>query len=147
MHSHPYYPLHSFIETDRFSFFKRFTRTAGPGCRERFVHSMDLFFTAVATQSRDRTYGVTPDLDSYITVRRDTSGCKPCFQLIEFAGGFDLPDEVVNHELVQSLEEATNDLVTWSNVSTISLIRSTSIHDICHESLGYLLVQQGAKVP
>lgn len=92
---------------------------------------MDLFFTAVATQSRDRADGITPDLESYITVRRDTSGCKPCFQLIEFAGDFDLPDEVVNHELIQNLEEATNDLVTWSNVSTILFPYVCELFTIC----------------
>ncbi|PFH45586.1 hypothetical protein AMATHDRAFT_71495 [Amanita thiersii Skay4041] len=97
------------------SFFGRLVQTAGPGCRDRFIYSMELFFCAVAQQAYDRASGVTPDLESYITVRRDTSGCKPCFQLIEYAGGFDLPDEVVDHPLIRSLEEATNDLVTWSN--------------------------------
>ncbi|TFK33445.1 isoprenoid synthase domain-containing protein [Crucibulum laeve] len=97
------------------SFFGRLVQTSGPGCRDRFIHSMDLFFKAVAQQASDRAHGVTPDLESYITIRRDTSGCKPCFQLIEFAGGIDLPQEVVDHPIIQSLEEATNDLVTWSN--------------------------------
>jgi hypothetical protein len=77
---------------------------------------MDLFFKAVAQQSADRTSGSIPDLESYVYVRRDTSGCKPCFALIEYAAGIDLPDEVVNHPTVRALEEATNDLVTWSNV-------------------------------
>lgn len=77
---------------------------------------MDLFFKAVAQQASDRAEGVIPDMESYITIRRDTSGCKPCFQLIEFAARIDLPDEVIEHPIIQSLEEATNDLVTWSNV-------------------------------
>ena len=79
---------------------------------------MQLFFAAVARQASDRMNGRIPDLESYIACRRDTSGCKPCFQLIEYAGGFGLPGEVVQHPLVQSLEEATNDLnlIAWSNV-------------------------------
>ena len=77
---------------------------------------MELFFKAVAQQASDRMHDEIPDLESYISCRRDTSGCKPCFQLIEYSGGYALPDEVVQHPLVQSLEEATNDLVTWSNV-------------------------------
>ncbi|KAF9007449.1 isoprenoid synthase domain-containing protein [Cyathus striatus] len=97
------------------SFFARFMQTAGPGCRERFIHSMDLFFKAVSQQALDRVQGMIPDLESYISTRRDTSGCKPCFQLIEFAARIDLPQEVVEHPIIQSLEEATNDLVTWSN--------------------------------
>ena len=78
---------------------------------------MDLFFKAVTIQARDRAAGVIPDLEDYIVVRRDTSGCKPCWALIEYANGLDLPDEVMEHPTIQSLDEATNDLVTWSNVS------------------------------
>lgn len=89
----------------------------GPGCVQRFIHTMDLFFKAVAQQARDRHNGVIPDFESYIEIRRDTSGCKPCFALMEFCAKIDLPEEVIQHPTIQSLEEATNDLITWSNVS------------------------------
>ena len=88
-----------------------------PGFQKRFIHAMDLFFKAVAIQARDRAAGVVPDLEDYIVMRRDTSSCKICWTLIEYANGLDLPDEVMDHPIVQSLDEATNDLVTWSNVS------------------------------
>ena len=78
---------------------------------------MDLFFKAVAIQARDRTTGVVPGLEDYIAVRRDTSACKPSWALIEYANGLDLPDEVMEHQTIQSLDEAANDFVTWSNVS------------------------------
>jgi hypothetical protein len=81
---------------------------------------MDLFFSAVVKQADDRANGCIPDLESYITVRRDTSGCKPCFALIEYAARIDLPDEVMSHPVIMAMEEATNDLVTWSNVSRAS---------------------------
>lgn len=90
---------------------------AGSGCRDRFVHSMDLFFDAVAKQSRDRANGAKPDPNSYTEIRRDTSGCKSCLQLIEFAGGFNLPGEVFQSHDIQEMGEAANDLVTWSNLS------------------------------
>ena len=73
-----------------------------------------------------------------------STGCKPCWALIEwvylplsliitsdllalfaFAGRFryaldiDLPDFVVNHPLIDALNQGTNDLVTWSNVSLL----------------------------
>ena len=32
------------------------------------------------------------------------------------ANNLDIPDEVMEHPIIQSLNEATNDLVTWSNV-------------------------------
>jgi hypothetical protein len=63
--------------------------------------------------------GQVPDLESYIEMRRNTSCCKPCFQLIEYAGGFTLPDEVAEDPFIQSLEDAANDFISWSNASTI----------------------------
>ncbi|KAI0368610.1 terpenoid synthase [Pilatotrama ljubarskyi] len=97
------------------SFFGRYRRTAGPGCTWRFKHTMDLFFRAIAQQARDRSCGDVPTLEEYIALRCDTSGCKPCFALIEYAAGIDLPDEVISHPTIRSLEEATNSFVTWSN--------------------------------
>ena len=44
---------------------------------------MDFFFQSVTQQAQDRASGVIPDLESYIALRRDTSGCKPCWALIE----------------------------------------------------------------
>lgn len=79
---------------------------------------MDLFFKAVTIQAHDRAAGVIPDLEEYIITRRDTSGCKPCWALVEYANGLDLSDEVMDHPIIQSLGEATNDLVTWSNVGS-----------------------------
>ena len=81
---------------------------------------MDLFFKAVTIQARDRAVGVIPDIEEYITGRRDTSGCKPSWAMIEYANGLDLPDEVMEHRTIQSLEDAANDLVSWSNVSIYS---------------------------
>ena len=45
-------------------------------------------------------------------IRRDTSGCKPSFDLIEYAMGLDLPDFVVEHPIIKALNQAANDLVT-----------------------------------
>lgn len=85
--------------------------------KKRFIHTFDLFFIAVTQQAQDRAAGIIPDLESYITLRRDTSGCKPCWALIEYANGLDIPDEVMEHEVLETLGEAANDHVTWSNVS------------------------------
>ena len=58
------------------------------------------------------------DLETYMVLRRDTSGCKPCWACIEYANGLDIPDEVMGHETIEIMGEATNDIVSWSNVST-----------------------------
>ncbi|KAI0780394.1 terpenoid synthase [Trametes elegans] len=93
----------------------RCIRDAGPGPQARFKETLELFFEAVHQQARDRDAGVIPDLESYINVRRDTSGCKPVFDLIEYAMGIDLPEDVVTHPVIMALNQGANDLVTWSN--------------------------------
>ncbi|KAF4618910.1 hypothetical protein D9613_010112 [Agrocybe pediades] len=96
-------------------FYKRMLPTASPGTQQRFIETFDFFFQSVTQQASDRAAGVIPDLESYIELRRDTSGCKPCWALIEYANNLDIPDEVMEHETIRALGEATNDLVTWSN--------------------------------
>lgn len=82
----------------------------------RFKESLHQFFEAVQVQARARTAGLIMDLESYIDIRRDTSGCKPVFDLIEYALGLDLPKFVVEDPIVRALNQNANDLVTWSNV-------------------------------
>ncbi|KAH8103083.1 isoprenoid synthase domain-containing protein, partial [Cristinia sonorae] len=96
-------------------YWRRLILTASPGAQQRFQETMDFFFQAVTQQAQDRQNGVVPDLESYISLRRDTSGCKPCWALIEYAYNLTLPDEVMEHPIIVALGEATNDLVTWSN--------------------------------
>ena len=100
-----------------------------------------MFFEAVHVQSLHREAGLIPDLESYIDIRRDESGCKPCFDLTEYALGIDLPDFVIEHpvstafrqvavvacavliidpdQVIRALKQGSNDLVTWSNVSCL----------------------------
>ncbi|KAK7461847.1 hypothetical protein VKT23_008277 [Stygiomarasmius scandens] len=96
-------------------FFGRLKATSGPANIQRFIHTMQLFFDAVAQQASDRARGFIPDLESYITVRRNTSGCKPCFVLTAWSADFELPEEVATHPVITTLEDAANDLITWSN--------------------------------
>ncbi|TBU21706.1 terpenoid synthase [Dichomitus squalens] len=97
------------------SFWRRLTTTGSQGAQRRFIETFELFFRAVTQQAKDRASGNIPDLESYIAMRRDTSGCKPCWALIEYANNLDLPDWVMEHPVVLGLGEAANDLVTWSN--------------------------------
>lgn len=78
---------------------------------------MEFFFQAIHQQAVDRTNGTIPDLESYIALRRDTSGCKTSWVLIEYAYNLCIPDDVMDHPVLRALGEAANDLVTWSNVS------------------------------
>lgn len=95
-------------------------RTASAGAQQRFVETMDFFFQAITMQAIDRKRGSIPDLESYISDRRETSGCKPCFALIEYANNLRIPDEVIDHPCIRALCEAANDLVWGSNVGRVA---------------------------
>ncbi|KAI0351509.1 terpenoid synthase [Trametes cingulata] len=96
-------------------YWTRCIRDAKPGPQARFKETLELFFESVNQQARDRDAGIIPDLESYISMRRDTSGCKPVFDLIEYAMDIDLPESVVTHPIIKALNQGANDLVTWSN--------------------------------
>ncbi|KAG1862730.1 isoprenoid synthase domain-containing protein [Suillus subalutaceus] len=112
---HPY-DYYSSARLNRMTkdFYKRMLPTASRGTSRRFIETMNFFFQAVHVQAIDRAKGVIPDLESYISLRRDTSGCKPCWALIEYANNLDIPDEVMEHPIIQSLGEAANDLDIFS---------------------------------
>ncbi|KAG1727756.1 isoprenoid synthase domain-containing protein [Suillus paluster] len=123
------------------SYFSRFRETGDPGCTERFINTMDMFFIAVATQVEVHAEGRTLDLGSYIAMRRDTSACKPCFALIEYGVQIDLPDEVMSHPIIMAMEEATNDYVSWIN-DIFSYNKEQSRHDT-HNIIAVLMHGQG----
>ncbi|KAI0306699.1 isoprenoid synthase domain-containing protein [Multifurca ochricompacta] len=96
-------------------YWSRCIRDCAPAVQQRFKSSMQMFFQAVHQQALFRANGVIPDLETYIDMRRDTSGCKPVFDLIEYSLDLELPDVVVEHPVIMALNQGVNDLVTWSN--------------------------------
>ncbi|KAG2340424.1 terpenoid synthase [Suillus weaverae] len=123
------------------SFFSRFRETGGPGCIERFIHTMDLFFIAGAKEVDNRAKKYIHDLESYIPFRRDTSGCKFCFVLIEYAAQIDLPDEVMSHPIMMATEDAANDHISWSN-DVFSYNVEQSRHET-HNLIAVLMRERG----
>lgn len=89
-----------------------------PGPAHRFKETLEQFFESVNLQAQDRDANQIPDLESFIDIRRDTSGCKSTFDLIEYAYDLDVPQEVLEHPVLEALKQGSNDLVAWSNVSS-----------------------------
>lgn len=87
--------------------------TVGPRCRQRFMSTLDTYFQAIMQQATDRARNNIPELEEYITLRRDTSGCKTGFALIEYATHIDLPDEVADNKVLLDLLDATNDIIRF----------------------------------
>lgn len=59
------------------SFFDLSRRTAGPGCTERLVCGLDLYFSASEREIERRMKGNIPDLESYIDYRRKPVDANP----------------------------------------------------------------------
>lgn len=57
-----------------------------------------------------------PDLESYIDLRRNASGFRMVFDLIEYAGGLDLPEPALAHPILRHLTEQACDLIARSEV-------------------------------
>ena len=85
---------------------------------------MEVYFDAQCQEADSKE---VPDMDSYVRFRRDASGCKPCFTLIEYANGLDLPDEVFDDPIVCTLQETANDIVSWSNVRLSPVVALASL--------------------
>ncbi|KIY46968.1 terpenoid synthase [Fistulina hepatica ATCC 64428] len=96
-------------------FWMRCLPDAGPGIQKRFLETLQMFFESVSVQAKVREEGNVPDMESYIDIRRDNSGCKPCWALIEYGLGIELPEEVTEDPIILALGESANDWVTWTN--------------------------------
>ena len=57
-----------------YSFWARCIPDCGLGAQRRFKETLDQYFEAVHIEARARDEGVIPGLESYIAIRRDTSG-------------------------------------------------------------------------
>ena len=99
------------------SLYKRIIQTASPGACQRFLESMDLFFQTVQLEAIDRINGTTPDVSSYIPIRRGTVGGEVTCALIEYAYHLHIPDDVIEHPTIRSLVQAMIDFSSFSNVS------------------------------
>ncbi|KAJ3041265.1 hypothetical protein HDV00_009658 [Rhizophlyctis rosea] len=97
------------------SFWERTLTTAGLGCRERFVRTTIEYLEDMCRQVEHRSTCTLPTLEEYIELRRNTSGVKPCWALVEYANNIDLPSDVASHPVLKSLDAGACDLLAWAN--------------------------------
>ncbi|KAF8811257.1 terpenoid synthase [Phlegmacium glaucopus] len=124
----------------------------GPGAQACFKEALESWFGALNNEIRARDQGTVPDFGSYVRIRRHTSGCNPCFALIELANfihvmttsklslsqlrytlDIDLPDFVFDHPVMQALNQATNNFATWSN--DIFSAHVDHVGELCMQSI------------
>ena len=67
-------PLYLLILISSLSFWGRGVPGCGPRANARFKETLAMFFESVSIQAKSREQNEVADLESYIDVRRDTSG-------------------------------------------------------------------------
>lgn len=93
-------------------------RPLSASIRDRFLQCLEHLFEA--HQALSHATDTVPDLEEYIELRRDTSGCSAAFVLMEWASGIRLPADVVEDPVIRGLVRNACDLVAWAEVSCTS---------------------------
>jgi len=90
--------------------------------QKRFIATLDDYLEAVVQQAVDRGGCRVRGVQSYIDLRRDMSGVKPCFALLEL--GLDIPDEVMSHSTIEDMAMTSNDMISLINVNVSDFLQA-----------------------
>ncbi|MBF2063557.1 MAG: terpene synthase [Calothrix sp. C42_A2020_038] len=80
-----------------------------------FVYALEGFLDGCVHEASNRSQGIVPDVETYITMRRLTGGMEPLFELIEFCNHLIIPDYLRNHKALIDLKKMTNNSICWCN--------------------------------
>ena len=110
---------------------KSFRPTTRRDWHKRFRRHLDAFRLGQAITARDTAEGVVPDFESYVSTRRDASGIRLLLDLIIYAGGLTIPQQIYDHPLLRRLRQDAADIIAWATVSLMLLLVSfsASAHD------------------
>ena len=75
---------------------------------------MEVYIHGVVQEAKDRNTGYIRDIDSFIELRRKTSGISNCIALLFLFT--EIPDEILDHPTMQRLVELIVDIMTYENV-------------------------------
>lgn len=81
--------------------------------QRRFIDAFQLYTDSVVQQATDRDRSHIRDIEHYLELRRETVGAKPCFVILQLKG--DIPDEIINHPTIQTLTNASIDMIDIGN--------------------------------
>jgi hypothetical protein len=96
----------------------------------------------VAREAEYRERGEVLDMESFKHLRRENSAIRLCFGLFEYSLGIDLPDEVFENPVFESLYWAAADMVCWANVCLLLLLpQSRHLTDAFQDVYSYNMEQ------
>lgn len=100
------------------------SRTSHPAWQKRFQGHLHAFRMARSRAAKDNEAAVTADLESYITLRQDSSGVKLLFDLMEYAVGIHISGEAHASPVLHRLRHDAVNIVAWAIVSESHYLES-----------------------
>jgi hypothetical protein len=94
---------------------QRMQQIGTPAWEQRFIRSMEEYFTSCHWEAGNRAVGATPTVAEYVTMRPYTGALFADVEAIEIIERIYLPAHVMQHFIVQRLALACNNIVCWSN--------------------------------
>ncbi|KIJ58608.1 hypothetical protein HYDPIDRAFT_102325 [Hydnomerulius pinastri MD-312] len=85
-----------------------------PGWYIRFHKSQRSYLEARRQFSKNVGSDAVPDLESYIELRREMSGFRMAFDMIEYAGDLSFPESLFGDAVFRKLVEHACDIAAWS---------------------------------
>ena len=82
----------------------------------RFRKDLDEFRGARPQVDTLRKDASNPDIDSFLTIRRPSSGADMALDLIEYAEDLRIPNDVSSDPILSQLKRYTRDTIIWANV-------------------------------
>nr|BBH51509.1 putative sesquiterpene synthase [Clitopilus sp.] len=96
-------------------FYRQHIEKAGPNTSRRFVDHFCRYAQQVGEEASLREQRQILNMHEYIDFRRETSGVRSCFDLVEYCLGIDLPQFVHDDPIFTMGYNAAMDLVFWVN--------------------------------
>ncbi len=80
-----------------------------------FVDRYEGYFDGCVQEAINRAQEITPDIDSYMLIRRLSLGGYLCLALMEFCDYIRIPEFFRNHQVMQELKVMTINILAWCN--------------------------------
>lgn len=111
---------------------RRMQQIGSAAWQQRFIRSMEEYFTSCHWEAGNRAAGATPTVAEYVTMRPYTGALFADVEAIEIIEKVYLPSHVLQHFIVQRLVLACNNIVCWSNdiFSCAKEARQGDVHNL-----------------
>ncbi|KAG5661739.1 hypothetical protein KAF25_003978, partial [Fusarium avenaceum] len=92
--------------------FRRVSQDSTPGIRRRFALAMKDYTDGVVHHVKSFTTNSIPTIEEMLKTRQLSSGVTPLYHLVEYAHGIELPSQVFENPIIQTLERLGVDFVS-----------------------------------